>query len=216
VKVDIAGIVATHTFAMDTQCVLDLLPRVQALVLWIDQRAAHRRPEWKAFLAQHGRHLAHAQILDASQKWRHCSGHIWREPLMRALDDVRPNIVLQPDSDETFGSGFDEDLAAFRESKRDLLLFDYQMPTDDGSWVPKVPKARHVKVIRWRPGLRFNPYRGYGRPNGKLSEAKAKSKILHYCFYSDAIQKAKCEGYKESIRWKYSRRLPEPPQTKRT
>jgi hypothetical protein len=196
---------------MDLECLADLLPRVQALVIWIDQRFASRRGEFRALIREHGRHLEVAKILDASQKWRSCSGWIWREPLMRALDDVRPSYVLQPDSDEKFGPGFEADFAAFRESVRDLLLFDYQMPTSDGAWVPTVPKARHVKAIRWRPGLTFNPYRGFGRPNGKLTEAKAESRILHYCFYSPEIQLAKCAKYSEGNRIRYSKRLPKAP-----
>jgi hypothetical protein len=211
VSVDVAGIVAVHSFPLDIECVLDLLPRVQALVLWIDQRASDRKPEWKALIANHGKHLQYVKFLDAGQRWRHCSGWIWREPLMRALDDIRPAYVLQPDSDEKFGPGFDADLQAFRESKRDLLFFDYAMPTDDGSWVPTVPKARHVKVIRWKPGLSFLPYRGYGKPNGQLSESKAQSKILHYCFYSAEIQRQKCDGYSPANHAKFSRRLSKAP-----
>ena len=209
----IAGIVAVHTFPLDVECVLDLLPRVNALALWIDQRASDRRPEWKALVAKHGKHLQHAKILGADQKWRHCSGWIWREPLMRALDDIRPAYVLQPDSDEKFGPGFEADLQAFRESKRDLLFFDYDMPTDDGSWVPTIPKARHVKVIKWKPGLSFSPYRGYGKPNGQLSEAKAESKILHYCFFTAATQAAKVAEFSEARRSKFGRRLKAPPCT---
>lgn len=209
-SIDTAGIVAVHDFPLDEECVLDLLPRVQALVLWIDQRFASRRPAWKSLIREHGKHLERVKILDADQKWRKCSGWIWREPLMRALDDVHPRIVLQPDSDEQFGPGFDADLQAFRESGRDLLLFDYEMPTSDGQWVPRCPKARHVKVIRWRPGLRFNPYRGYGRPNGQLSEMNATSRILHYCFYTPEIQAAKVARMSEGQRSKFGRREPRP------
>jgi hypothetical protein len=187
----IAGIMAVHNFPLDVDCILDLLPRVQAMTIWLDQEAATRRTEIKRLLKEHAPHLVKAKIIDSDRKWKKCSGWIWREPLMRSLDDVRPEIVLQPDSDEKFGPGFEADLQSFRESNRDLLLFDYTMPTSDGAWVPTCPRARHVKVIRWRPGLSFTPYRGYGKPNGQLSEMRAESKILHYCFYTPEIQQVK-------------------------
>lgn len=207
----IAGIVAVHDFPLDVECLLDLLPRVRAITVWLDQAAAHRRPEIKQLLSEHGRHLAKTKILDSDRQWRKCSGWIWREPLMRSLDDVRPEIVLQPDSDEKFGPGFEADLQSFRESKRDLMIFDYEMPTADGAWVPTCPRARHVKVIRWRPGLSFLPYRGYGKPNGKLSEAKAESKILHYCFYTPEIQAAKIARLTQGDQIRMNRREQRPP-----
>jgi hypothetical protein len=198
---------------MDLECLTDLLPRVQALVIWIDQRFASRRPEFKRLVREQGQHLHLFRILDASQKWKGCSGWIWREPLMRALDDVQPAYVLQPDSDEKFAPGFEADFRTFRESGRDLLLFDYDMPTIDGAWVPTVPAARHVKAIRWRSGLAFSPYRGYGRPNGQLSEAKAASKILHYAFFTPELQAAKVAKFSEARQAKFSRRLDKPPCT---
>lgn len=206
----IAGIMAVHLFPLDTDCLLDLLPRVQALALWLDQRAANRRAEFKALLRQHGRHLKHAIILDADRPWKKCSGWIWREPLMRALDDWRPSYVLQPDSDEQFSDGFNGDMRAFREMDRDLMLFTYYMPTADNTIVPTSPRSPHVKVIRWRPGLTFRPYRGYGRPNGKLTEMHANAPIHHYCFYTPQLQAQKVAAMTPTARAKFSRREPRP------
>jgi hypothetical protein len=204
----IAGIMAMHTFSLDRHCLKDMLRRVDVAAVWLDPKAAHRRPEIKALLHNHGSHLRHRpKLIDGAQKWRKCSGWIWREPLMRALDEWRPEIVLQPDSDETFGPGFETDLSTFRASKHDLLLFNYAMPTDDQTIVPTIPMARHVKVIRWQPDLSFSPYRGYGKPNGKLLEAVATSRIQHWCFYTRALQWAKTEAMKPATRNKLRSRI---------
>jgi hypothetical protein len=208
----IAGIMAVHDFPMDVECILDLLPRVDTMSIWLDQRAAHRRPEIKALLhGPSGAHLERRVIIDAERPWQHCSGWIWREPLIRALDDIRPAYVLQPDSDEKFPPEFNVEFAAFRQSGRDLLMCDYQMPTADGKWVPTIPKARHCKAIRWKTGLSFTPYRGYGKPNGQLSELRATSKILHYCFYTPELQAAKVATFTEARQTKFGRRLEKPP-----
>lgn len=208
----LAGIMAMHDFPLDVQCLLDLLPRVQTITIWLDQRSAHRRPEIKSLLhGPHGSHLVRRTIIDAAERWRRCSGWIWREPLLRSLDDIRPDYVLQPDSDETFGQGFDADLTAFSASGADLLMFDYDMPTADGMWVPRSPRARHCKVIRWRPELSFSPYRGYGKPNGRgLREVKAESRILHYCFWTPEIQAAKVARMTHGDQVRMNRREPRP------
>jgi hypothetical protein len=208
----IAGIMAVHDFPMDIECILDLLPRVDTITIWLDQRAAHRRPEIKALLhGPSGAHLERRVIIDAARPWQHCSGWIWREPLMRSLDDVKPDFVLQPDSDEKFGPDFEQDLETFPSSGADLLMFGYEMPTADGAWVPTAPRARHCKVIRWRPKLSFQPYRGYGKPNGaKLREIKAASKILHFCFWTPEIQAAKVARMTHGERVRMDRRGTQP------
>lgn len=209
----IAGIMALHTFQLDVYCLLDLMPRVQHLVLWLDKSAKDRRREMKQLLRDHGQHLQGAAILDADQKWKHCSGHIWREPLLRALDTVRPAYVLQPDSDETFGHGFDLDMADFRASGRDMLFFDYDMPTIDAAVVRKLPAAPHVKVFRWRDGLTFSPYRGYGRPQsdppgpgGLTAKTATHSRIQHLCFYTPELQAAKISTFSPARQRRFSLR----------
>jgi hypothetical protein len=87
------------------------------------------------------------------------------------------------------------------------------MPTADHAWVPTIPRARHCKAIRWKPGLSFSPYRGYGRPNGQLSELRAQSRILHYCFFTPELQAAKVATFSEARRAKFGRRLEKAPCT---
>jgi hypothetical protein len=53
----------------------------------------------------------------------------------------------------------------------------------------------------------------YLKMNTKLSEIKAASKILHYCFFTPELQAAKVATFSESRQTKFSRRLKSPPCT---
>lgn len=181
----IAGMTTIHAFPLDLFIVLDLIRRVEALVLWFDVPHVRRRSEFEGLLHVHGQHLQHVEIIESKTPW---SPSTFREPQLRALDSIRPDYVLQPDSDETFGPGFPWDFDKFRMSCRDLMMFDYDMPTSDGAIVEKQPRARHCKVFRWREGLTFNPYRGFAVPTGLHSTYAADSRIQHYCCYTPELQ----------------------------
>jgi hypothetical protein len=183
----VAGMTTIHAFPLDVRCVLDLLPRVNALVLWFDLPHVNRRAEFEQLIATHGQHLQHVVYLQSDVPWKPST---FREPQLRALDDLRPGYVLQPDSDETFGLGFEDDFNRFRRSGQDMMLFSYDMPTIDGAWVPTQPKSRHCKAFRWLPGLSFRPYRGHAKPTGLTTEFAACSRIQHYCCYTPELQQA--------------------------
>lgn len=183
----IAGMTAIHSFPLDLQLVGDLVKRVRVLVLWFDLPWHGRKPEFERLISQCGQHLEAVIYLLSKSPW---SPGTFREPQLRALDEIRPDYVLQPDSDETFGPGFETDLANFETSGRDLMLFGYDMPTEDGAWVPTQPKSPHCKVFRWRQGLAFTPYRGYAQPTGLHSVYHATSRMQHYCCWTPEIQRA--------------------------
>lgn len=124
------------------------------------------------------------------------NAYIWREELLRRLDDIKPELVLFPDEDEEFGPGIEEDLRRFRKSDKQQLAFNYLFPapTEDG-WRHKkpYPSEPHIKAYKWRDGLTYIPYKkraslsNYGKFHYKL----AKSEILHYCFYTHELRKNK-------------------------
>jgi hypothetical protein len=186
----IAGMTTIHAFPLDVRCVLDLLPRVDTLVLWFDKPHVGRRPEFEQLISDHGQHLQHVVYIESAIPW---APSTFREPQLRALDDLRPTYVLQPDSDETFGPGFAEDFERYRESAQDMMMFAYDMPTADGAWVPTQPKSRHCKAFRWLPGLSFRPYRGFAMPTGLTTTFQAKSRIQHYCCYTPELQRTMLE-----------------------
>lgn len=181
----IAGMTTIHSFPMDIECVSELLPLVDVLVLWFDLPHVGRRAEFESLVASRGQHLVQTIYIESPVPWKPST---FREPQLRALDAVKPAFVLQPDSDETFGPGFADDFAAFKASGKDIMMFGYDMPTADGATVPVQPKARHCKAFRWQPWLSFNPYRGCAKPTGLNTEFAATSHIQHYCCYTPELQ----------------------------
>lgn len=182
----IAGMTTIHNFPLDLYCVLDLVLRVDTLVLWFDVPYTYRRAAFEDLLNTHGKHLQHVEIIESKESW---SPNTFREPQLRALDNIKPTYVLQPDTDETFGPGFSEDLDRLHMSGKDMMMFDYNMPTIDNMYVEKQPRARHCKAFKWRKGLTFKPYRGFAMPTGLDTKYNAISRIQHYCCYTPELQK---------------------------
>ena len=203
----IAGTMAVHTFPFDHICILKLVEHVDCIVIWLDGRAKNRREEIIRLIREHKD--VNIIIVDATAPWGLYKSHVWREPMFRALDDIRPEIVLQPDSDEAFGEGFVDDLSLLRESGKDLLMFDFEMVTEDNTRVPKLPQAPHCKAFRWYPNMTFVPYRGYCKPCPEhLTEVTAKSKIQHYCFYTLELQRDKIANYPPEKKSRFCFRVP--------
>jgi len=118
----------------------------------------------------------------------------WRQEMADFASKYKPDFVLCPDEDEMFADNFELDLNNFKESDKNMMMFDYQMATDDNRSVPKYPGARHMKAYRWRPGISFRPYRGYAMANFKESYHQgfmAQERINHYCFFTPEMQATK-------------------------
>ena len=202
----VAGLMTVHAFPLDESCFVDLLKRVEAIVLYLDLPAVKRRPRFEQLIAQHGQHIRVAKLIEAREPWSRYQVQVWQEPKLRALGDVRPDYVLQADGDETFGPGFEQDLIDFRASGRDMLMFEFAMPTADGAIVPIVSPMPHCKVFCWRPGLTFVPYLGYCRVTGLRTEMAAKSKIQHYCYWTRELQAADVADFEPAKKAHYGRR----------
>ncbi len=189
----IAGMTAIHDFPMDQMCVLDLMKRVDVLLLWLDPRFYHRYDELQALIDEHGEHLQASEIMYGVAHPTVRSAKYWRMVSVEALGKYEPEFVFQPDSDETFGPGFERDFARFQKSDYGMLMFTYDMPTKDGRKVYSYPRKPHCKVYRWQPGLQVaTPHNRYATADGTwLTETNARSKIQHYCFYTREYQKRK-------------------------
>lgn len=130
----------------------------------------------------------------------------WREELLRSLDDIKPDLVLFPDEDECFDYPIEKDIKRFMKSDKQQLAFNYlhPAPTIDG-WRHKkpYPSRPHIKAYKWKEGLTYIPYKAraslsnYGKEHYKL----AKSKILHYCFYTPELRKNKLWSATEKKEW---------------
>jgi len=108
-----------------------------------------------------------------------------REATIRMLDDVKPDIVLFPDSDETFSKDFKETLNKFIESGINTLWFGLMyywnhpcVARRDGRW----KSIHHVRAYRWQPGITYIPYIGYTNPTTFKDEKKfhSPSAINHW------------------------------------
>lgn len=125
----------------------------------------------------------------------------WREQMLRMLDKdgaADCDIVLCPDEDEMFCDGIEDELAAFRWSDKSGMMFAYEpLKTKDGRVVNggvPYPPERHMKVFKWKKGLSYYPYHGAAVVSqycGKSDWWMAKTKIEHYCCWTEAMEKAK-------------------------
>lgn len=184
----VAGLMAISDFPLAPQMVEDLAKRCDILVLRFDALNGNK-DLFKLCCAATGE--CEVLGLRGRERWNRWN---WREQLVRSLDHIRPGYVLFPDSDETFGKEMDDDLDRFVRFGQDVMMFDYEMATDDDRAVLKYPKSRHCKAFRWTNKIGYRPYRGYAKPTWPDKECKmymAKSKIRHYCFFNTAMEMEK-------------------------
>lgn len=126
----------------------------------------------------------------------------WREIMLREADLLQPEIILCPDQDEQFSTGFWDDIRRSRESDALGLMFGYHapLPTCDGvdpcagAPYPTYPGLPHMKAYKWRAGLTYENYTGFARVTN-YAEPKhhmaAESKIMHYCAWNEEMRKGK-------------------------
>ena len=143
------------------------------------------------------------ELYTSSSEW---NAFVWREELIRMLDDVKPEIVLFPDEDESFGPGIEKDINRLRKSDKRQMAFNYEYPapsTDGWKWHKPYPSEPHIKCYKWEEGLTYIPYKKraslskYGKFNYKL----AKSKVLHYCFYTPELRRNKLWSGPAKKKW---------------
>lgn len=122
----------------------------------------------------------------------------WREECLAMVHDEKPDIVIALDEDEKFEDTIEEEMKAFWLSEKKGMMFFYNpLVTKDSSLVnggfPYPPEA-HMKVFKWEAGLSYWPYHGagvlgkYGNP---ACHWMAKTKINHYCAYTEGMRLAK-------------------------
>lgn len=125
----------------------------------------------------------------------------WREEMVRMLDDVKPDIVISLDQDETFETKIKDEIEDFYNSKCKVGMFAYSMPmpTEENVIIlngKSYPLHRHCKLYKWQEKITFKPYVGYAIPTTLYNSSpyyNFKTKVSHYCFYSRKyrVEKAK-------------------------
>jgi hypothetical protein len=122
------------------------------------------------------------------------------EEMVRRLDDVKPDYVLECESDASFpyGNGFEEDLEEFIEGDYDIWMSRCVSTTVDERYVPEFPISEHCWGYKWRPGINYCggntpgfvvPHNDLGRP---YKEYHGKSRPYHFPLYTKEL---------EEIRW---------------
>ena len=103
---------------------------------------------------------------------------VQRDNTIRMLDEVKPDIVLFPDSDETLPKNFDIILKDFIDSGINTLWFGLiyywnhpNVARRDGRW----KAIHHVRGYRWKSGITYIPYAGYTNPTTFINEKKFNS-----------------------------------------
>lgn len=125
-----------------------------------------------------------------------------RDNTIRMLDDVKPDIVLFPDSDEVYPENLMEQLKKFWEDENKKtfwfrLLYmwnDEQHFRNDGKW----KCIHHVRAFKWQPKITYLPYKGYACPTtfGKLprdTKFHSDTPIKHYGYMTEEQRKRKWE-----------------------
>ena len=181
--------VAPRLFPLWNKAIESIVDQADAIHVWLDQDT---EPSIEPILA-----AADIKVIRADEPY---SSGGWREKLIRSLDDVKPDVVLQPDHDETFEPTIHQELTEFLASNKDAIMFSYRapMPTCDNRVVFKgraYPPAPHMLGFRWKPGLTFRPYCGYCQvtnyANNPAIVWKARTKVLHYCMWTPEMEAKK-------------------------
>lgn len=187
----IVGTVATNGFPMLPQTLMSLDKHCHKIIVRLD-------PNMTGFQKDQIRECVHAavnskaEVFNGVATWNRSR---WRDELMAQAGRHKPEVVLNLDHDEVFDEDFDLDLVSFYESKAKMMRFGYSMMTIDNRAVPLYPRGPHFKAYRWAKGINFSPYRGFARANYSTDETPdiliAKSRILHYCFFTRQMEETK-------------------------
>jgi len=84
-------------------------------------------------------------------------GDHFLEELLRRLDGIKPDFVLECEADAHFdyGPDFDKDLLDFINSDADMWMMASDVETIDNRNVPNPWSAPHCRGYRWYPGIYY-------------------------------------------------------------
>ncbi|MHA1225129.1 MAG: glycosyltransferase family A protein [Candidatus Hodarchaeales archaeon] len=118
-----------------------------------------------------------------------------RDNTIRMLDDVKPDIVLFPDSDEIYPKNLKEQLEKFWQDEKKktfwfrlIYLWDSEKTfRNDRLW----KSIHHVRAYKWQPNITYLPkYAGYACPTTfihlpKETRFHSDTPILHYGYMTE-------------------------------
>jgi len=160
----IVGLMMLHYFKWPW-CLKDLADYVDEIHLLL-----HYSPEFRAVWPKEGEKVVGYEEITIDhewqvKEWRHNQAD-FRERLLRKLDEVKPDLVLFPDEDESYPEPefLVSDLGRLMRSNKEQLAFrrcnfwDSMETVRKDKWIYYGP---HIKAFKWMPGLTFKPYVGF-------------------------------------------------------
>jgi len=125
-------------------------------------------------------------------------GWSWREPLLRLLDKVKPDIVVVLDIDEMFDGDIKEEIWKFWKSdKKAMLCYYNQCPTETGERTDIYPTQPHMMVFKWMENLTYTNYKGYAQitnyANNPSLVWQGSVKVDHFCMWTKEMERIKKE-----------------------
>jgi len=213
VRGKIAGIMSVSWFPFSAEFIEDLSKYVDHLVLYFDlphDKGGFGRYEVFDQCLEKIKELnCPVDIVHGEEKWNPWN---WREKLIRALDKVKPEYVINLDSDEQIDLEFFNEFKRFTKSNTNTIMMMYaKMVTADGREVKRYPKAKHCKAFKWYPGITYKKYQGYAIPNLPIkpkptyhnNSYHAKNiGYRHYCFYTEDIK----NGHEGNYKWRHGKK----------
>lgn len=126
-------------------------------------------------------------------------GDHFLEEMLRRLDDVKPDIVLECEADASFDyeHGFLEDLEEFACGEYDVMLMQARTMAVDGRFVAEFPLCEHCRAYKWFEGVTYCGGNGFCQPcytGREMRIYRAKTKLLHFPVYTREM---------EEYRWVY-------------
>jgi len=140
-----------------------------------------------------------AAVFFRSDPWNRWN---WREDFLEEIRmlDENPDIIVQLDEDEIFGTGIDQEIKELHESDAVAIMSPYRspMPTADGTIILNggtYPGDPHMKIYKYRKGLTFKNYTGWARVTNYADESsrliRGTVPIYHYCCWTPEMRERK-------------------------
>ena len=153
--------------------------------------------EVKEIVLSHPKLIKIIQTTNKNGKWNQ---GLQRDNTIRMLDDIKPDIVLFPDSDEVYPKNFKEQLKKFWEDEEKKTFWfrlfyiwgDKKHFRNDGLW----KRIHHVRAYKWQPDISYIPYAGYACPTTfrslpRETRYNSDTGIRHYGYMSEADRQRK-------------------------
>ena len=179
--VRVVGAVMVHDDSDYTKLVLDNMAKFTKEIY---VNLNDPTPEAEKVVLEHPAVVSHIYTTNGGGRWNQ---GVQREKTVRMLDDIKPDIILFPDSDELYPPNLTEQLEKFwadEEAKtfwfRLLYLWgDENHFRNDGLF----KSIHHVRAFKWQPGIVYVPkYCGYALPRTYLDSKRFHSNLptMHY------------------------------------